>query len=75
MTGISSDFRAGIFVDTAMDLIDDLRPPPTEVETFESFEITMRDALRFGLTSIHDASSSPSEIAFFRRHVFLQIYS
>ncbi|KAH9976735.1 amidohydrolase 3 [Lactifluus volemus] len=57
----------GVFVDTAMDLIDNLKPPPTEVETFENFEITMRDALRVGLTSIHDAASLPSDIAFYRR--------
>ncbi|KAI0255480.1 amidohydrolase 3 [Lactifluus subvellereus] len=57
----------GVFVDTAMDLIENLRPAPTEVETFESFEVAMRDALRVGLTSIHDAASLPNEIAFFRR--------
>ena len=56
-----------------MDLIDNLKPPPTEVETFDSFEITMRDALRVGLTSIHDAASLPSDIAFYRRHVLLPI--
>jgi predicted amidohydrolase YtcJ len=72
-TEISSDFRIGVFVDTAMDLIDNLKPPPTEVETFENFEITMRDALCVGLTSIHDAASLPSDIAFYRRHVLLPI--
>ena len=60
-----------MFVDNAMDLINELKPAPTEAETVQWFETTMRDALRFGLTSIHDAASFPSDIAFFKRHVFL----
>jgi predicted amidohydrolase YtcJ len=52
-----------------MDLIDELKPAPTEVETLQWFETTMRDALRFGLTSIHDAASFPNDIAFFKRRV------
>jgi hypothetical protein len=60
---------AGVFVDNAMDLID--KPMPTEVETLQWFETTMRDALRFGLTSIHDAASFPNDIAFFKRRVLL----
>lgn len=52
-----------------MDLIDKLKHAPTEAETLQWFETTMRDALRFGLTSIHDAVSFPNDIAFFRRHV------
>lgn len=58
-----------MFVDNAMDLIDNLKPARTEVETLQWFETTMRDALRFGLTSIHDAASFPNDIAFFKRHV------
>ncbi|KAI9508025.1 amidohydrolase 3 [Russula earlei] len=55
----------GVFVDNAMDLID--RPAPTESETLENFNLAMHDALRVGLTSIHDADSSASDIAFFKR--------
>ena len=51
-----------------MDLIE--KPTPTEAEIHEHYETTMRDALRVGLTSIHDAASYPTEIAFFQRHVF-----
>ena len=54
-----------------MDLIEKLKPAPTEAETFEQFETTMLDALRVGLTSIHDAATSLDEIAFFKRHVLL----
>ena len=61
--------RSGVFVDNAMDLIE--KPAPTEAETLEQFETAMLDALRFGLTSIHDAASFPNDIAFFKRHVLL----
>ncbi len=56
-----------------MNLID--KPALTEAETREYYETTMRDALRVGLTSIHDAASFPKDIAFFQRHVLLLIYS
>ena len=56
-----------------MDLID--KPALTEAETREYYETTMHDALRVGLTSIHDASSFPKDIAFFQRHVLLLIHS
>ena len=44
-------------------------PAPTDADTLEDFETTMGDALRVGLTTIHDASSWPSDIAFFQRQV------
>jgi len=55
----------GVFVDNAMSLIQ--KPAPTDADTLENFETTMGDALRVGLTTIHDAGSPPSSIAFFRR--------
>jgi predicted amidohydrolase YtcJ len=61
-----------VFVDNAMDLVE--KPAPTEAETLEQFETAMLDALRVGLTSIHDADASPSSIAFFRQYVPLQVY-
>ena len=51
------------------------RPAPTDAETLEDFETTMGDALRVGLTTIHDAGSSPSIIAFFQRQVLLSPYT
>ena len=68
----SSHRLTGVFVDNAMDLIE--KPAPTEAETLEQFETTMFDALRVGLTSIHDAATSLDRIAFFRRYVPLQFY-
>ncbi|KAH9028940.1 amidohydrolase 3, partial [Lactarius hengduanensis] len=58
---------AGIFVDNAMSLIH--KPDPTDAEILEDFETTMGDALRVGLTTIHDAGSPPSTIAFFQRQL------
>ncbi|KAH9177302.1 amidohydrolase 3 [Lactarius sanguifluus] len=55
----------GVFVDNAMSLIH--KPDPTDAEILEDFETTMSDALRVGLTTIHDAGSPPSTIAFFQR--------
>ena len=55
-----------------MDLIE--KPAPTETETREQFEMTMLDALRVGLTSIHDAATLPENIAFFRQYVPLTFY-
>ncbi len=55
-----------------MDLIE--KPAPTEAEILEQFEATMFDALRVGLTSIHDADTSPDRIAFYRKYAPLQIY-
>ncbi|KAI0063272.1 amidohydrolase 3 [Artomyces pyxidatus] len=55
----------GIFVDNAMELVH--LPKRSEAEVSESFEITMRDALSVGLTSIHDAWSTPEDIAFYKR--------
>ncbi len=55
-----------------MDLIH--TPAPSDAETLEDFEITMHDALRVGLTSIHDARSFPGDIAFIQRQVLFTIY-
>ncbi|KAG6911050.1 hypothetical protein DXG01_004564 [Tephrocybe rancida] len=55
----------GIFVDNAMALIP--IPEWTEERTNQFFETTMKDALAHGLTSIHDAMSSPEQISFFRK--------
>ncbi|KAH9986218.1 amidohydrolase family-domain-containing protein [Russula compacta] len=50
----------GVFVDNAMDLIN--KPVPTEAETLEYFDKAMRDALRVGLTSIHDAMADEGRL-------------
>ncbi|KAF8583423.1 hypothetical protein K439DRAFT_1661297 [Ramaria rubella] len=54
----------GIFVDNAMTLIP--RPQWTHEVMKRYFATTMRDAVAHGLTSIHDAGSSPEQIQFFK---------
>ncbi|KAK1225978.1 hypothetical protein PQX77_000689 [Marasmius sp. AFHP31] len=53
----------GVFVDNAIDLIP--APEWSEEQLSEYFNITMTDALSFGLTSIHDADTRPQMRKFF----------
>ncbi|KAF8901017.1 amidohydrolase family-domain-containing protein [Gymnopilus junonius] len=55
----------GIFVDNAMSLIP--IPPWTETQLSEFFDVTIKEALSFGLTSIHDADTKPKHIKFFQK--------
>lgn len=55
----------GVFVDNAMELIP--IPDWSENDRAKFFDTTMKDALSVGLTSIHDADSSPEQIAFFKK--------
>ncbi|KJA25467.1 hypothetical protein HYPSUDRAFT_37448 [Hypholoma sublateritium FD-334 SS-4] len=55
----------GAFVDNAMDLIP--IPPWSEKQITEFFDMTMKQALSHGLTSIHDADAKPAHIAFFQK--------
>lgn len=52
-------------VDNAMELIP--RPAQSERQMKDYFDLTMKDALAHGLTSIHDADSSPEKIEFFKK--------
>ena len=56
----------GVFVDNAMSLVP--VPPWSEAQRLAYFEIAMHDALSVGLTSVHDAASSPEAIQFFQRY-------
>ncbi|PPQ66160.1 hypothetical protein CVT26_010883 [Gymnopilus dilepis] len=56
---------SGVFVDNAMSLIP--IPPWTETQLSEFFDMTIQEALSFGLTSIHDADTKPAHIEFFRK--------
>ena len=49
-------------------------PAWTEELRAEFFDITMKDALSVGLTSIHDADSSPEEIMLFKKCVFRYLF-
>ncbi|KAE9403745.1 hypothetical protein BT96DRAFT_964408 [Gymnopus androsaceus JB14] len=54
----------GVFVDNAMTLIP--RPEWTDKQLAQFFDATMKSALSYGLTSIHDADSSPRMINFMK---------
>lgn len=43
------------------------KPPLSERMAREYFDVTMRDAVAHGLTSIHDADSQPEAISLFRK--------
>ncbi|KAJ7076862.1 amidohydrolase family-domain-containing protein [Mycena belliarum] len=54
----------GIFVDNAMTLIP--RPPWSPEQYVDFFDTAVAEALRYGLTSIHDAATDPDAVAFFK---------
>ncbi|KAG8897492.1 hypothetical protein FRC00_004191 [Tulasnella sp. 408] len=56
----------GIFVDNAMALVEKAKPTWTPLEMLSYFNTTIHDALKVGLTSIHDAASFPPWIEFFK---------
>ncbi|KAF5314329.1 hypothetical protein D9619_011773 [Psilocybe cf. subviscida] len=55
----------GIFVDNAMDLVP--TPEWSDKQLSEFFELTMKQALSYGLTSIHDAMTQPGQVEFFKK--------
>lgn len=52
-------------MDSAQDLI--ARPILTEEDLKRRFDVTVRDALSTGLTSLHDAGFNPTSLDFFKR--------
>lgn len=61
----SSGNPSGVLLDNAQDLVK--RPVPTEQDLLRRFNITVHDALSYGLTSIHDAGFNPISLEFFTR--------
>lgn len=54
----------GILIETAMDLVRAVMPPPTDDERLEALRIALREALSYGITSLHippgtDPSNGP----------------
>lgn len=52
----------GMFLDNAMSIVP--HPKHTEAELSDYFGITMKMALQYGLTSVHDAAAEPEVIEF-----------
>jgi predicted amidohydrolase YtcJ len=63
--------NAGVFLDDAMDLVP--KPPWSQMQMEEYFQTTMKDAVRHGLTSIHDAAVSPDAIEFFKLYPHINL--
>lgn len=61
----SNGIPTGVFVDNAMSLVP--IPSWTEQELEAFFEVTMKEAVKFGLTSIHDADALPEYVQFFKK--------
>ncbi|KDQ11232.1 hypothetical protein BOTBODRAFT_35533 [Botryobasidium botryosum FD-172 SS1] len=60
-------YPTGIFVDEAMSLIQRVTPPWTQSQFLHYFQTAVTDALKHGLTSIHDAMAFPQHIDFFKQ--------
>lgn len=59
----------GVLLDNAQELLK--QPELTESDLMRRFKVTVRDAHKHGLTSIHDAGLDPASLAFFNRYVSL----
>ena len=57
--------HVGIFVDNAMDLIP--IPAWSDQQVAGFYDLTIKQALSYGLTSIHDADTRLEHIDFFKR--------
>lgn len=57
----------GIFVDNAMDLLP--IPEWSEAQISDFYDLTIKEALSYGLTSIHDADTKLPHIKFFQKYV------
>ncbi|KAJ7182054.1 amidohydrolase family-domain-containing protein [Mycena filopes] len=56
---------AGVLLDNAQELLK--TPALTEADLVARFEAAVRDALAYGLTSVHDAGLDPVSLEFFQR--------
>ncbi|GAA5844752.1 hypothetical protein JCM3766R1_005265 [Sporobolomyces carnicolor] len=57
----------GVFLDNAMSLVTSVVPPWTDQRRLEYLRATSREMLKHGLTSVHDAALTLSDVAFLRK--------
>ncbi len=62
----ASGRATGIFVDTAMALVDDVVPEPGRAEKRAALKTAFAELLSLGLTSVHDAGIGPDVVALYR---------
>jgi predicted amidohydrolase YtcJ len=63
----SNGSATGVFLDDAMNLIDLVRPQWTETQMEGFLKRTVNDAVKVGVTGIHDAYGLPEHIEFYQR--------
>jgi predicted amidohydrolase YtcJ len=56
----------GVFIDSAMALIDRAAPPPSAGEREKGFEAALDHMASLGLTGVHDMGTSPEDWALYR---------
>ncbi|KAL0581839.1 hypothetical protein V5O48_000207 [Marasmius crinis-equi] len=61
----SSGQPTGMLLDNAQELVK--QPPLEEDDLLKRFKTAVKDAVKYGLTSIHDAGLDPMSLAFFKR--------
>jgi predicted amidohydrolase YtcJ len=59
---------SGVLLDNAQGLVN--QPGPSRTDFLRRFNMAVKDALSFGLTSIHDAGLKPESLDFFKRSAF-----
>jgi predicted amidohydrolase YtcJ len=72
----SSDFikdqngiLTGIFLDDAIEYAQRAIPKPSEQSRYLALKNVMKECLKYGITSVHDAGCSLDELSFFKRYL------
>lgn len=60
---------SGVFVDAAMDLVEEHVPPLTDEQYAEALRLALRETARYGITGIHDAGISLRDIRLYQRAI------
>jgi len=65
----SNGSATGVFLDDAMNIIDLVRPQWSEVQMEAFLKRTIDDAVKVGVTGIHDAYGLAEHVEFYQRSV------
>ncbi len=59
----------GMFIDTAMDIIGEAVPPPSEAELDRGLALALEETAKYGLTGVHDAGADLETIDRYQRFI------
>lgn len=59
----------GIFIDTAMGLVDAHVPDPSRAQRAEGLRLALQETARFGLTGVHDAGIDDEDVELYREAI------